>query len=89
MNDVINELQREKQNDRQQVQSITAKHQQCQKRLELLEVENSTLRQENDAKVETIERLRNKVEELQRNKVERKEEQDIVVTEVNECEENC
>lgn len=89
MNDVINELQREKVNDKHQVLSIKAKHEKCQKRLELLEAENSTLREENEAKCETIERLRNKVDELQRTKDEQKQEKDIVVTEVNECEENC
>jgi hypothetical protein len=53
----------------------------------LLEVENSKLRGESEAKDETIDLLRNKTEELQRTK--RMEEQEIVVTEVNECEDNC
>ena len=86
MNDVIKELQREKTNDKQELQNIKIQHQ---KKVELLEAENSDLKHKNVAKDGTINLLRNKVEELQRTNAERKDEEEIVITEVNECEENC
>ena len=86
MNDVIKELQREKTNDKQELQTIKIQHQ---KKVELLEAENSDLKHKNVAKDGTINLLRNKVEELQSTNAERKDEEEIVITEVNECEENC
>jgi hypothetical protein len=57
--------------------------------VELLETDILELRRENEAKDGTINLLRTKVEELQRTRTERKDDQEIVITEVNECEDNC
>ncbi|XP_028400461.1 cyclic nucleotide-gated cation channel alpha-3-like [Dendronephthya gigantea] len=89
LNDVIQELQREKENDKKEMQNLKTKHQSSQQRLETVEEENTKLRQENKAKDGTIEILRNKIEQLQRTRNEKKKEDEIVITEVNECDENC
>ena len=89
MNDVIKELQREKESNKQEMENLKTIQQTSQKKLENLEEVNSKLQHENEAKDDTIERLRKKIEELQRSRVERQQDQEMVVTEVNECEENC
>ena len=89
LNDVIKELQCEKEGHQKEIQDIKRNYEECQKRLELLEIENSSLRREKEGKDEIIEQLRNKVEDIQRTTNERRGEEDIVITEVNESEENC
>ena len=89
LNDVIKELQRENTNDKQELQTLKTQHENSEKKVELLGAENLELKHENVAKDGTINLLRNKVEELQRTKAEQKEQEEIVITEVNECEVNC
>ena len=71
------------------MENLETRHQNSQQTIENAEAENIKLRRENVAKDETIEMLRNKVEELQRTKNEQKKEKEMVITEVNECDENC
>lgn len=86
---MIQELQREMENNKREMENLETRHQNSQQTIENAEAENIKLRRENVAKDETIEMLRNKVEELQRTKNEQKKEKEMVITEVNECDENC
>lgn len=83
MKDVVSELQREKESHAREVDNLrTEIHNSC-KELRELEEENSKLEHMNKTQEITLEELTEKIKEYQKTR----NEHDLVVTEVNECEE--